>query len=98
MDAIDLPVLDLAPLLAAEAEGDTAAHAAAEAALADVHIKMLNLGFDWLHSLLPHVLAKVNRVHYGLLKPDEMVRMAASGTLPRSRGCDLSTVAAPLRK
>ena len=28
---------------------------------------------------------QVNRVHYGLLKPDEMVRMAASGTLPRSR-------------
>ena len=44
---------------------------------------MINLGHDWLHSLLPHVLAKINRVHFGLLRPHELVYMAANGTLPR---------------
>ena len=34
MEELDLPVLDLASLLAAEASGDADAHAAAEAALA----------------------------------------------------------------
>ena len=29
---------------------------------------MINLGYDWLHSLIPHVLSKVNRVHFGLLR------------------------------
>ena len=46
---------------------------------------MLNLGNDWLSSLLPHVLSKINRVHYGLLSAHEVVQMAAIGTLPRSR-------------
>jgi hypothetical protein len=46
---------------------------------------MLNLGYDWLHALLPHVLAKINRVHYGLLRPHELESMAKLGTLPRSR-------------
>ena len=46
---------------------------------------MLNLGYDWLHALLPHVLSKVDRVHYGLLKPSELASMALQGTLPRSR-------------
>lgn len=30
--------------------------------LQDKHIKMLNLSREWLNSLLPHVLRKVNRV------------------------------------
>jgi hypothetical protein len=29
--------------------------------------KLLNLSYDWLRTFLPHVLAKVNRVSYGLL-------------------------------
>ena len=61
------------------------ATAEVETVLADVHVKMLNLGYDWLHSLLPHVLAKINRVHYGLLRPHELEQMAKLGTLPRSR-------------
>ena len=36
-------------------------------------------------TLLPHVLAKVNRVHYGLLRPHELEIMSKAGTLPRSR-------------
>ena len=53
--------------------------------LPDPQIKMLNLGAAWLGSLLPHCLHKVNRVHYGLLRPHEVARMSALGTLPRSR-------------
>ena len=56
-----------------------------ERVLSDQQVKMLNLGYDWLHSLLPHVLAKVNRVHYGLLRPHELEIMSKAGTLPRSR-------------
>jgi Ca2+-binding EF-hand superfamily protein len=33
----------------------------------DVQVKLLNLARDWLHSLLPHVLSKIDRVTYGLL-------------------------------
>ena len=61
------------------------ATAEVEAVLADVHVRMLNLGYDWLHALLPHVLAKINRVHFGLLRPHELESMAKLGTLPRSR-------------
>ena len=53
--------------------------------LPDSQIKMLNLGASWLGSLLPHCLHKVNRVHYGLLRPHEIARMSALNTLPRSR-------------
>ena len=53
--------------------------------LADDFVKMLNLGAAWLGSLLPHVLMKANRVHYGLLKVDEIADAAAKGNLPRSR-------------
>ena len=33
-------------------------------------IKLLNLAKDWLHSYLPHILAKINRVSYGLLEAE----------------------------
>ena len=61
------------------------ADAEAEAVLPDAQVRMLNLGFDWLHSLLPHTLSKVDRVHYGLLRPHELEAMQRLGTLPRSR-------------
>ena len=41
-------------------------------ALQDEQFKLLNLCRDWLHSLLPHVLSKRNRVAYGLLLPRDM--------------------------
>ena len=56
-----------------------------QGSLSDRHVKMLNLGCDWLSFLLPHALRKVSRVHFGLLKPDEMRAMQARGHLPRSR-------------
>ena len=38
----------------------------------DEHLKLLNLGSDWLTSLLPHCLSRTSRVHYGLLQPEEL--------------------------
>ena len=37
------------------------------ATLSDKQAKMLNLGHDWLTYLLPHVLRKISRVHFGLI-------------------------------
>jgi Ca2+-binding EF-hand superfamily protein len=38
----------------------------------DEQRKMLNLAHDWVHSYAPHVLAKINRVSYGLLTKDDL--------------------------
>ena len=56
-----------------------------QASLSDRHVKLLNLGSDWLMFLMPHALRKVSRVHYGLLNTKEMREMKAAGGLPRSR-------------
>ena len=32
--------------------------------------QMLNLGHDWLSSILPHVLGKIDRISFGLLKKE----------------------------
>ena len=54
--------------------------------LADEHLKMLNLGHDWLKSFLPHVLHKVNRVHFGLLNlHDLQVALKRDPNMPESR-------------
>lgn len=54
--------------------------------LQDEHVKMLNLGFDWLNSYLPFVLAKVNRVHFGLLQPHDLQQLEDDGVkIPTSR-------------
>jgi hypothetical protein len=34
--------------------------------------KLLNLASDWIQTLLPHVLAKINRVSFGLLTPADL--------------------------
>ena len=36
------------------------------------HMKLLNLARDWLQQLLPHVLAKIHRVSFGVLREDEV--------------------------
>ncbi|KAL1504687.1 hypothetical protein AB1Y20_008467 [Prymnesium parvum] len=41
-------------------------------ALQDEQFKLINLCHNWLHSLLPHVLSKRNRVAYGLLLPHNL--------------------------
>jgi hypothetical protein len=54
--------------------------------LGDDHVKMLNLGYDWLQSYLPFVLQKVNRVHFGLLLPADIAQLEADGVkIPSSR-------------
>ena len=61
------------------------AGAALAEALPDAHVKLINLGAAWLTSLLPHVLAKIDRVPYGLLKPGEIEKFSERGALPRAR-------------
>ena len=54
--------------------------------LGDDHVKMLNLGHDWLQSYLPFVLQKVNRVHFGLLQPFDIQQLEDDGVkIPTSR-------------
>ena len=48
--------------------------------------KLLNLSYDWLRTFLPHVLAKVNRVSYGLLSSaDCAAAIESAPNVPRSR-------------
>ena len=54
--------------------------------LNDEHVKMLNLGHDWLQSYLPFVLQKINRVHFGLLQPHDLKLLEDDGVkVPTSR-------------
>lgn len=54
--------------------------------LHDEHVKMLNLGHDWLNSYLPFVLQKINRVHFGLLQPNDLQLLVDQGVkIPTSR-------------
>ena len=45
--------------------------------------KLVNQTRDCLQHILPHVLQKMNRVHYGLLQPEDMQHV--SGEQPQSR-------------
>ncbi|KAJ8602501.1 hypothetical protein CTAYLR_001253 [Chrysophaeum taylorii] len=50
------------------------------------HKKLLNLARDWLKTYLPHCLAKVNRVSFGLLDERDIERaLAYDPRMPRSR-------------
>ena len=54
--------------------------------LSGEHIKLLNLGYDWLRSLLPFILGKVSRVTFGLLSAEDLKRaIADNGSMPKSR-------------
>ena len=54
--------------------------------LSDDHVKMLNLSHDWLVSYLPFVLQKINRVHFGLLQPADVLLLEEGGVkIPVSR-------------
>jgi hypothetical protein len=54
--------------------------------LHDEHVKMLNLGHDWLQSYLPFVIQKINRVHYGLLQPQDLKLLEEENVkIPASR-------------
>ena len=48
--------------------------------------KLLNLSYDWLRTFLPHVMAKVNRVSFGLLtSADCAAAIESTPNVPRSR-------------
>ena len=48
--------------------------------------KMLNLTHDWLHSFLPHVLQKIDRVSFGLLNATDYEKaIKINPHLPRTR-------------
>lgn len=58
-----------------------------ENGLSESSIKLLNLARDWLRTILPHVLSKINRVSYGLLREEYRAATASgdSGGNTRSR-------------
>jgi hypothetical protein len=57
-----------------------------DASLGDDQTKMINLVHDWIHYFMPHVLRKIDRVHYGLLQPEELERaLQLDPNMPESR-------------
>ena len=40
-------------------------------------VKLVNLAHDWLQSLFPHILGKINRVSFGLLSAEDLARQLA---------------------
>eukprot|EP00662_Eupelagonemidae_sp_cell21_P004942 gene4942-57190_t len=47
---------------------------------------LLNLSRDWLRVFLPHVLTRIHRISYGVLRPDDLARaMRLDPHMPRSR-------------
>ena len=69
-------------------EGAAEAAQVIEREAEDESLKMINLARDWLTALLPHVLAKINRVSYGLLsaKDVQALEQANGGArVPTSR-------------
>eukprot|EP00928_Gymnodinium_smaydae_P006393 TRINITY_DN12258_c0_g1_i2.p1 TRINITY_DN12258_c0_g1~~TRINITY_DN12258_c0_g1_i2.p1 ORF type:complete len:1179 (-),score=178.35 TRINITY_DN12258_c0_g1_i2:170-3580(-) len=46
-------------------------------------MKLLNLASDWIQTLLPHVLSKINRVSFGILTPADLA--VADPRMPFSR-------------
>jgi hypothetical protein len=51
-----------------------------------IHKKLLNLCHGWLSTFLPHCLAKVNRVSFGLLTAEDIAdALEADPQVPRSR-------------
>lgn len=48
-------------------------------------VQLLNLAHDWLHRLLPHVLAKIDRVSFGVLQPNDLALSGDAARMPYSR-------------
>lgn len=50
------------------------------------HRKLLNLGYDWLESFLPHCLAKIDRVSFGIMNKCDFERaIKMDPFMPRTR-------------
>lgn len=41
--------------------------------LDDELMKLMNLGHDWLHAIMPFVMSKTNRVSYGTLSQEQVL-------------------------
>ena len=54
-----------------------------EAGMTGETMKLLNLACDWVQTLLPHVLSKINRVSFGILTPADLA--VADPRMPYSR-------------
>jgi hypothetical protein len=49
-------------------------------------LKLMNLCHNWLQSLLPHIIAKINRVSFGLLSKEDLERqLAEDPRMPKTR-------------
>eukprot|EP01012_Entosiphon_sulcatum_P004402 TRINITY_DN11719_c0_g1_i1.p1 TRINITY_DN11719_c0_g1~~TRINITY_DN11719_c0_g1_i1.p1 ORF type:complete len:3283 (+),score=530.28 TRINITY_DN11719_c0_g1_i1:870-9851(+) len=76
-------------LLAGSPTSGNSKFAAAQSAvkgIPDTYMRLLNLAREWLHSLLPHVLSKVNRVGFGLLSEEQLEKISQSNPrMPQSR-------------
>jgi hypothetical protein len=52
----------------------------------DEHMKMLNLGREWITTLLPYLLSRMDRVHYGVHSDADLVAaMTHNKRMARSR-------------
>jgi len=61
-------------------------HDAVMRSMTDEQVKLVNLTHDWLHAFMPHILAKVDRVHYGLLNKEDLARaLKIEPNMPKSR-------------
>ena len=50
------------------------------------HVKSLNLCNEWLSTLMPHIMSKINRVSYGLLTTADLAKaLADDPNMPKSR-------------
>ncbi|GMF19344.1 unnamed protein product [Phytophthora fragariaefolia] len=63
-----------------ELHTDPSLRADIENGLSESSIKLLNLARDWLRTILPHVLSKINRVSYGLLRGEHQAAAASGNT------------------
>ena len=80
----ELTVSQAAEYLVKGAGSDAAAVVKRECS--DEDVKVLNISHDWLTSFMPFLLGKIDRVSFGLLRPDDLARaMKTSPKMPRSR-------------
>ena len=53
------------------------------AVLSKEAFQMINLGHDWLSSILPHALSKIDRISFGLLKKQDLEMLGGDQPLSR---------------
>ncbi|EDQ90981.1 uncharacterized protein MONBRDRAFT_31645 [Monosiga brevicollis MX1] len=74
-DQLPLPLPALLAYLERGSKAEAAVLTVVGGALSGEALRLLNLASEWIRTLLPHVLAKINRVGYGLLTPSDLARL-----------------------